>query len=86
MTVEQYRGKNLAQKLAHTYGRNCFTNLFVPYLDCREENHPSVAIAEYLGCTTVFAYNSYMLPIHKKSNAIRRCSFCMFIYSIAYHL
>lgn len=71
-TVEEHRGKSLAQKLAHTYVRACLERGIVPYWDCEEMNYPSVAIAEYLGFTKVFSYTKYEFPLKvlTKSNAL----------------
>ncbi|HDX9579752.1 TPA: GNAT family N-acetyltransferase [Bacillus pseudomycoides] len=58
-TVEGHRGKKLAQKVAHVYVQDCFTNGYTPYWDCMEENTPSIAIAESLGFVNVFDYIVY---------------------------
>ncbi|MCA0972000.1 GNAT family N-acetyltransferase [Halobacillus litoralis] len=70
-TKEEYRGKNLAQVAAHTYVRACFDKNVIPYWDCREEDSPSIAIAEYIGFTKVFTYTGFRFPLKasKKSSA-----------------
>ncbi|ENQ3080339.1 GNAT family N-acetyltransferase [Bacillus cereus] len=58
-TVEEYRGKKSAQKVAHVYVQDCFTNGYTPYWDCMEGNIPSIAIAESLGFVNMFNYIVY---------------------------
>ncbi|WP_053365725.1 GNAT family N-acetyltransferase [Bacillus sp. FJAT-27245] len=61
-TLEFYRGKKLAQKIAHCFVKDCLENGLVPYWDCMEANKPSIAIAENLGLTNVFNYTGYEFP------------------------
>ncbi|WP_208590448.1 GNAT family N-acetyltransferase [Gracilibacillus suaedae] len=62
-TVEEYRGKMLAQKAAHLFVQECFEKNEIPYWDCMVENSPSVAVAEKLGFTKKFEYKGYQFPI-----------------------
>lgn len=62
-TVEAYRGKRLAQKIAHTFVKDCLENEMIPYWDCMEDNMPSIAIAENIGFTNAFNYVGYYFPL-----------------------
>lgn len=61
-TLEAYRGKGLAQKIAHLFVRDCLENNMIPYWDCMEDNKPSVAIAENIGFNNIFNYSGYAFP------------------------
>ncbi|MGE8205526.1 GNAT family N-acetyltransferase [Heyndrickxia sp. NPDC080065] len=61
-TLEDYRGKKLAQKVAHRFVKDCLENDKVPYWDCMEVNKPSIAVAENIGFTNVFNYVGYDFP------------------------
>ncbi|MEC5425844.1 GNAT family N-acetyltransferase [Virgibacillus sp. C22-A2] len=58
-TLEAYRGKKLAQKIAHIFVKDCLDNGMVPYWDCMESNKPSIAVAENIGFTNIFNYVGY---------------------------
>ncbi|MEO4055179.1 GNAT family N-acetyltransferase [Solibacillus sp. CAU 1738] len=58
-TLESYRGKKTAQKVAHHFVKDCLENDIVPYWDCMESNKPSIAIAESLGFNNTFNYIGY---------------------------
>lgn len=61
-TLEAYRGKKLAQKIAHRFVKDCMEKNRLPYWDCMEDNKPSIAIAENIGFTNVFNYIGYYFP------------------------
>ncbi|MEX3623500.1 GNAT family N-acetyltransferase [Viridibacillus arvi] len=58
-TLEEYQGKKLAQKLAHSVVKDCLESNLVPYWDCMEVNKPSIAVAENIGFRNVFNYIGY---------------------------
>ena len=58
-TLEEHRGRKLAQKAAHSFAKECLQMGGVPYWDCMADNKPSVAIAESLGFSNVFNYSGY---------------------------
>ncbi len=58
-TLEEHRGKKLAQKIARSFVKECLKNDLLPYWDCMEENTPSVSIAENIGFTNDFNYKGY---------------------------
>ncbi|WP_155592265.1 GNAT family N-acetyltransferase [Lysinibacillus cavernae] len=58
-TLEAHQGKKLAQKLAHSFVKDCLRNNIVPYWDCMEMNKSSVAVAENIGFERVFNYVGY---------------------------
>lgn len=58
-TLESHQGKKLAQKIAHTFAKDCLDNDRVPYWDCMEQNKPSVAVAENIGFRVDFNYVFY---------------------------
>lgn len=58
-TLEAHQGKKLAQIIASYFVKDCHTNGMIPYWDCMEENHPSVAIAEKIGLSLTFNYVGY---------------------------
>lgn len=58
-TLENHRGKKLAQIVAHSFVKDCFENNMVPYWDCMEVNKPSIAVAENLGFCNTFNYVGY---------------------------
>ncbi|WP_067844351.1 GNAT family N-acetyltransferase [Amphibacillus sediminis] len=58
-TLEAHQGKKLAQKIAHSFVKDCFENNMVPYWDCMEVNEPSIAVAENLGFSNIFKYLGY---------------------------
>lgn len=61
-TLEPYRGKKLAQKIAHSFVKDCLEKDRLPYWDCMEDNKPSITIAENIGFTSVFNYVGYYFP------------------------
>lgn len=61
-TLEEHQGKKLAQKLAHTFVKECFRKGMIPYWDCMEGNKPSIAVAENIGFSNVFNYVGYEFP------------------------
>lgn len=61
-TLENHRGKKLAQKNAHRFVQACFERGGLPYLDCMEDNEPSISIAEKLGFINEFSYKGYYFP------------------------
>lgn len=58
-TIEGHQGRKLAQKIAHSFVKDCLENEIIPYWDCMELNRPSVAIVENVGFTNVFNYVGY---------------------------
>lgn len=58
-TLVAHRGKKLAQRIAHSFVKDCLENNMVPYWDCMEVNKPSVAVAENIGLRNVFNYVGY---------------------------
>lgn len=62
-TLEAYRGKKLAQRIAHGFVKDCLKKDRLPYWDCMEDNKPSIAIAENIGFTNIFNYVGYYFPI-----------------------
>ncbi|PFQ36882.1 GNAT family N-acetyltransferase [Bacillus cereus] len=58
-TVEGHRGRKLAQKITHSFIKECLENDITPYWDCMELNRPSVAVVENVGFTNVFNYVGY---------------------------
>ncbi|MEH7386350.1 GNAT family N-acetyltransferase [Bacillus sp. JJ1521] len=61
-TLEAYRGRKLAQRLAHSFVKECLDHDMIPYWDCMESNKPSVTVAESIGFTNVFNYVGYEFP------------------------
>lgn len=62
-TLEAHQGKKLAQKVAHSFVKDCFENHMVPYWDCMEMNKPSVAVAENIGFKNEFNYTGYYFSL-----------------------
>ena len=58
-TIEGHQGRKLAQKIAHSFVKDCLENDIIPYWDCMELNKPSVAVVENVGFTNVFNYVGY---------------------------
>ncbi|MBZ3763720.1 GNAT family N-acetyltransferase [Bacillus cereus] len=58
-TIEGYQGRKLAQKIAHSFVKDCLENDIIPYWDCMELNKPSVAVVKNVGFTNVFNYVGY---------------------------
>lgn len=58
-TLEEHQGKKLAQHAANAFVEKCLENDLVPYWDCMKSNKPSVAVAENLGFSNIFAYKGY---------------------------
>ncbi|ASZ17247.1 GNAT family N-acetyltransferase [Bacillus cereus] len=58
-TIEGYQGRKLAQKIAHSFVKDCLENDIIPYWDCMELNKSSVAVVENVGFTNVFNYVRY---------------------------
>lgn len=58
-TLEGFQGGKLAQKLAHSFVKDCLENNMVPYWDCMELNKSSVAVAEKVGFKNIFNYVGY---------------------------
>ncbi|OAT81906.1 acetyltransferase [Bacillus sp. MKU004] len=61
-TLPHYQGKNLAQKVAHSFVKDCLENHLTPYWDCMEINEPSVSVAENAGFEITFNYVWYRIP------------------------
>lgn len=61
-TLDEQRGKKLAQKVAHSFVEECLNNNLVPYWDCMESNKPSIAVAENIGFKIAFDYTGYEFP------------------------
>ncbi|GIN86786.1 hypothetical protein J6TS2_31720 [Heyndrickxia sporothermodurans] len=61
-TLESNQGKKLAQKIAHSFIKDCLENDIIPYWNCMEVNKPSVAVAENIGFTIKFNYVGYYFP------------------------
>jgi ribosomal protein S18 acetylase RimI-like enzyme len=55
-TLEEYRGKNLAQIATVAYVRECFSRGLTPYWDCMSDNFPSNALAKKVGFKKVSTY------------------------------
>ncbi|WP_002146809.1 GNAT family N-acetyltransferase [Bacillus cereus] len=58
-TIEGHQGRKLAQKIAHSFVKDCLENDIIPYWDCMELNKPSVAVVENVGFTNVCNYVGY---------------------------
>jgi hypothetical protein len=61
-TIEANRGEKLAQKIAHSFVKDCLENDIIPYWDCMEVNKPSIAVAENIGFTNEYNYVGYYFP------------------------
>ncbi|EFI64484.1 hypothetical protein ACVWY7_002929 [Bacillus sp. TE9106W] len=61
-TIEGHQERKLAQKIAHSFVKECLENNIIPYWDCMELNKPSVAVVENVGFTNVFNYVGYYFP------------------------
>ncbi|MBJ8105929.1 MULTISPECIES: GNAT family N-acetyltransferase [Bacillus cereus group] len=61
-TIEGHQGRKLAQKITHSFVRECLENNIIPYWDCMELNKPSVAVVENVGFANVFNYVGYYFP------------------------
>ncbi|MGE6401155.1 GNAT family N-acetyltransferase [Bacillus cereus] len=48
-TIEGHQGRKLAQKIAHSFVKECLENDIIPYWDCMELNKSSVAVVENVG-------------------------------------
>ncbi|WP_066399707.1 GNAT family N-acetyltransferase [Neobacillus mesonae] len=62
-TLKSHQGKKLAQRVAHSFVKDCLENNLVPYWDCMEMNKPSVVVAENLGFRNVFNYVGYYFSL-----------------------
>ena len=62
-TLESHQGKKLAQRVAHSFVKECLENNMVPYWDCMEMNKPSVAVAENIGFRNEFNYVGYYFSL-----------------------
>lgn len=58
-TIEGHQGKKLAQKITHSFVKDCLENSITPYWDCMELNKPSVAVVENVGFINVCNYVGY---------------------------
>lgn len=58
-TMEEHQGKKLAQKITHSFVKDCLENNITPYWDCMELNKPSVAVVENVGFINVCNYVGY---------------------------
>ncbi|EOP68730.1 GNAT family N-acetyltransferase [Bacillus cereus] len=58
-TIEGHQGRKLAQKIAHSFVKECLENDIIPYWDCMELNKSSVAVVENVGFANVFNYVGY---------------------------
>ena len=61
-TLEEYRGKELAQHICSALIDYCLQNNFEPVWSCRLENTPSYKLAQKLGFETVSKGIYYRLP------------------------
>ncbi len=61
-TIEGHQGRKLAQRIAHSFVKECLENNIIPYWDCMDLNKPSVAIVENVGFSNVFNYVGYYFP------------------------
>lgn len=61
-TLEAYRRKKLAQRIANRFVKDCLETDRLPYWDCMEDNEPSIAIAKNIGFTNLFNYVGYYFP------------------------
>ncbi len=62
-TLKHHQGKKLAQKVAHSFVKDCIENNMTPYWDCMEVNIPSNSVAENIGFNNKFNYIWYSIPI-----------------------
>ncbi|SDQ56819.1 GNAT family N-acetyltransferase [Virgibacillus salinus] len=60
-TLKHHQGKKLAQKVAHTFVKDCIENNNTPYWDCMEVNKPSVSVVENIGFKNKFNYIWYSI-------------------------
>ncbi|QFF98954.1 GNAT family N-acetyltransferase [Psychrobacillus glaciei] len=58
-TLEAHQRKKLAQRVVHSFVKDCLKKNIVPYWDCMEMNKPSVAVAENMGFGNIFNYVGY---------------------------
>ncbi|HDR7531917.1 GNAT family N-acetyltransferase [Bacillus sp. AY1-10] len=58
-TIEEHQGKKLAQKITHSFVKDCLENNITPYWDCMELNKPSVAVVGNVGFINVCNYVGY---------------------------
>ncbi len=58
-TIEGHQGKKLAQKITHSFVKDCLENNITPYWDCMELNKSSVAVVENVGFINVRNYVGY---------------------------
>ncbi|MBP2079417.1 GNAT family N-acetyltransferase [Oceanobacillus polygoni] len=65
-TLEEHRGKKLAQNIAKAFVNDCLTNNMLPYWDCMESNKPSIAVAENIGFRNIFNYAGYEFSLNNE--------------------
>jgi GNAT superfamily N-acetyltransferase len=61
-TLPQHQGNKLAQKVAHSFVKECLENNITPYWDCMEINKPSVSVVESIGFENTYNYIWYRIP------------------------
>ncbi|HGH7174132.1 TPA: GNAT family N-acetyltransferase [Bacillus wiedmannii] len=61
-TIEGHQGRKLAQRIAHSFVKECLENNIIPYWDCMDLNKSSVAVVENVGFSNVFNYVGYYFP------------------------
>lgn len=62
-TIESYKGRKLAQRVVNSFVDYCFSNGFIPYWDCMDENFPSNAVAKKIGFYKEFGYKGYLFKL-----------------------
>lgn len=65
-TIEEHRGKKLAQNIAKAFVNDCLDNNKIPYWDCMESNKSSIAVAENIGFRNIFNYIGYEFSFNNK--------------------
>ena len=65
-TIEEHRGKKLAQNIAKAFVNDCLDNNKIPYWDCMESNKSSIAVAENIGFRSIFNYIGYEFSFNNK--------------------
>ncbi|BAB05803.1 GNAT family N-acetyltransferase [Halalkalibacterium halodurans] len=61
-TLEEHRGRKLAQKITRAFVKKCFDRGIIPYWDCMESNKPSIAVAVNIGFKNLYSYKGYEFP------------------------
>ncbi|RHW32313.1 GNAT family N-acetyltransferase [Oceanobacillus profundus] len=65
-TIEEHRGKKLAQNIAKAFVNDCLDNNRIPSWDCTESNKPSIAVAENIGLKNVITYRGYEFSLNNE--------------------